>query len=301
MVFDGLPEDEKATIEIMAVFQEPVTHSAISIVGEIEDAMGVLRRLSAKGLIFMSGEVFFLHDIIRDLSLKELTIDEKLKYNRKVASYYKENFKNTRNPRDNQQAVYHSLAANSNRVDTNLMVDLIDLPDDFYTRFFVLNQLARQEVQFETRELFLFARNILTDDNTMIRSLIIEILLKNKNLNPKKVFAILKTHISPSEALDRSGVYIIHSLPELYNDFPDQITNLYKELSTSNSYSTLYHLFLSLYETDIEDIRSEEMKNILRDIYPRFREKDIVDAKLALDLFKKWGIELLWVRPSRFV
>lgn len=76
-VYQALNGDEKLMLQILGLFDEPVEYEAIKNIYPKKNAFAVLYSLLNKGLVEKRGELYFLHDLLRNIVEEIQEVDER--------------------------------------------------------------------------------------------------------------------------------------------------------------------------------------------------------------------------------
>jgi hypothetical protein len=281
-IYQRLNDNEQRVIEAISVFRTPFASDACVSVARGENVKKTLRDLEEKLLIKRKDKLYYLHDLVRELSYN--LIDNPREYHRRAGEYYAQL---ERTPENILETTYHMIK-DAGAVNDEAIDYLMGAPQDKYTRFVILGILDSNKI--DTKKSFELFEYLLKDDVAEIQSYAVDILAKNKNIDIDKTLNILNQVINEDK-----NPYLtkrtIQSLSNFEAEIFTDVIPIISKIIKSKKYEYYWSVLVLIKDLDI---KGPEIIEILKDI----ATSQLTDLqwynnrKEAFELLKERGIAL---------
>jgi uncharacterized protein YutD len=281
-IYERLNDDEQRVLEAISVFRTPVLSEACVYVAKGGNVKKTLIRLEEKLLVKEKGDLYYLHDLIRDFSYN--LIDDPKEYHRPAGEYYAQLEKTP----ENILETTHHMIKDVGRVINEVIDYLLDTPTDAYTHFVVLNILAENKIQ--SLKFFDLIKRIYDTGSVDIKQLTIKSLVNNKELNRDKTIGIIEEIINKDENTDCT-YFAICNLCEFTDIFPERVLGTLDKIVVDLKEKR--YVYAILYLLQDSGFKHEGTISILkRIIFSDSAIFNLLHRRFAYDLLEDWGIAL---------
>nr|QNO56331.1 HTH-type transcriptional regulator MalT [Methanosarcinales archaeon ANME-1 ERB7] len=282
-IYERLNDDEQRVLEAISVFRTPVLLDACVYVAKGGNVKKTLILLEEKLLVKEKGDLYYLHDLIRDFSYN--LIDDPKEYHRRAGEYYAQLEKT---PENILETTYHMIK-DAGVINNEVISYLIDAPEDFYTSMVVFDILLGHTDIKSNKIINLLNKLVNVDNLNVLQSFANNLgdLFSKLNKKDRKYIFELITELLKKDnpqiltGIVRSSGIILRSDPEPMLPI---LGKLFSEKSPLDFYIIQY-IVESQHYTD-------ETVALLKKALDRYRKKGNLSYKMALEALKRGGIEV---------
>lgn len=253
-----------------------------------EDVKETLRSLEEKFLVGKKGNYYYLHDLIRDFSYRQ--IDNPAAYHLRARDAY---FRLEKNQENIVETVYHSVKA-IGFLDDTIFEYLMDTPTDDFTDFIILDIIQNNAVK--SVRFFDLMEKILSHQNPENNEVVVESLVEFRHLDSRKsvetIGRIINNKNKAALHLDRAREFCITNLANWFETDFENVVSIIEYLIETGETRELEMLCWGIKNAKIRDQKTADL--LKRLIASPSERVNPLCKKLANDILEEWG----FVKPD---
>lgn len=277
-IYTGLIDGERSVLKTLSVFRTAVMADACIQVSKTANVREILLNLIKKLLVKRKKELYYLHDSIREFSYN--LIDNPKEYHKRAGEYY---YKLEKTPENILETTYHMIK-DVGVINNEVIGYLMDTPRDRYTDLIILDVLENNTI--ESPLVFNLINKILITDNSHIRFIAVETMVKNADLDVDRALEILERRVKDRNETENVREKSISSLSTLMELRFEKVVNIFEEIIDSGNTESLEYVCYALKDAGI---KNEKTVQILKQISAYDLTRVTTNCKrLASDILYDW-------------